>query len=214
VTHGSLSALVLDFGGVLTNDFWEVLREYARRDGLPQDALVDLVTKDPEGSQLLRSLEKGAIGQAAFEREVSRRLGVPRDGLLSRMAAALRPDEVMLAFVAEMRAQGVKIAILSNSWGSDYFDPYAPWKLHDRADVVVISDEVRMRKPEPGIFALVVDKLGVPASECVFVDDIAAYLAPAKAIGMVTVHHIDAESTIAELRRVFAPSASGHGRPD
>ncbi|MFC7759297.1 HAD family hydrolase [Catellatospora bangladeshensis] len=176
-----MKALVLDFGGVLTNDFWEVLRGFARSEGLSENALVDLVTKDPEGAELLRSLERGGIGQAEFEREMSARLGVPADGLLARMAADLRPDDVMLSAVAEIRSAGVKVGILSNSWGSDHFDPYAPWNLAERADVVVISDQVRLRKPDPEIFDLVLDRLGVPAADCLFIDDIAAYLAPAKA---------------------------------
>jgi putative hydrolase of the HAD superfamily len=198
-----LKALVLDFGGVLTNDFWEVLRSFARREGLHENALVDLVTKDAEGTELLRGLERGSIGQAEFEREMSIRLDVPADGLLARMAADLRPDEEMLTIVAELRTAGVKIGILSNSWGSDYFDPYAPWNLEDRADVVIISDKVRLRKPEPEIFDFVVDKLAVPASGCIFVDDIAAYLVPARAKGMAIWHHTNTAETVTELRRVF-----------
>jgi putative hydrolase of the HAD superfamily len=171
-----VKALVLDFGGVLTNDFWEVLRSFARREGLPENALVDLVTRDPEGIELLRDLERGSIGQAEFESKMSARLGVPADGLLVRMAADLRPDDAMLSVVAELRAAGVKVGILSNSWGGDYFDPYAPWNLEERADVVVISDQVRLRKPDPEIFDLVLDQLGIPAAECLFIDDIPAYL--------------------------------------
>lgn len=110
----------------------------------------------------------------------------------------------MLAIVAELRASGVKIAILSNSWGSDDFDPYAPWNLSDLADVVIISDQVHMRKPEPAIFDLAIDKLGVTANQCVFVDDIAAYLEPARNLGMTVLHHTDAAATIRELRNLFS----------
>lgn len=198
-----MKGLVLDFGGVLTNDFWDVLRSFARREGLHENALVDLVTKDAEGIELLRNLERGSIGQAKFEREMSTRLGVPADGLLARMAADLQPDDEMLAIVAELRATGVKVGILSNSWGSDYFDPYAPWNLEDRADVVIISDQARLRKPDPEIFDLVLDKLGLPAPQCLFIDDIPAYLEPARAKGMAVWHHTNSAATVAELRRIF-----------
>ncbi|MEV6525674.1 HAD family hydrolase [Longispora sp. NPDC051575] len=197
------SALILDFGGVLTTDFWACLRAFEHREGLAPGALVDLVTRDPAGHRLICDLEQGAIGQAEFEREAGARLGVDPDGLLARMAADLRPDERMLAAAAELRAGGAKLAILSNSWGSDYFDPYAPWHLDDRADVVVISDRVGLRKPDPRIFALTVDRLGLPAGSCVFVDDIAAYLEPAAALGMRVVHHTDADHTIPALRAAF-----------
>jgi putative hydrolase of the HAD superfamily len=198
-----MKALILDFGGVLTNDFWEVLRGFARREGLDERTFVGLFTRDPEGMELLQGLERGSIGQLRFETELAARLGVPAEGLLQRMGADLHPDEQMLAFVAELRAAGVKIAVLSNSLGSDYYDPYAPWDLTSRADVVIISDQVRLRKPDPEIFDLVLEKLGLPASECLFVDDIAAYLKPAQAMGMAVWHHTSTAETIAELRRVF-----------
>lgn len=198
-----MKALILDFGGVLTNDFWAVLRGFARREGLEESTFVGLFTRDPDGLELLRGLERGTIGQARFETELAARLGIAPDGLLQRMGADLRPDEDMLALVAELRAAGVKIAVLSNSLGSDYYDPYAPWDLATRADVVIISDQVRMRKPDPEIFELVLDQLGLPASQCLFVDDIAAYLKPAQALGMAVWHHTDTAETVAELRRVF-----------
>lgn len=199
-----MKALILDFGGVLTNDFWEVLRGFARREGLAEDTFAGLFTQDAEGMQLLRGLERGDIGQLDFEARLAARLGVAPEGLLKRLGADLRPDEEMLAVVAELRAAGVKIAVLSNSLGSDYYDPYAPWDLASRADVVIISDQVRLRKPEPEIFQLALEKLDEPASECLFVDDIAPYLKPAQAMGMAVWHHTSTPATVAELRRVFA----------
>lgn len=201
-------ALILDFGGVLTLDFWDALREFSRAEGLPDGALVDLVTKDPTGRRMLSDLERGAIGQARFERYMAERLGVERDGLLARMAAGLRPDDTMLAAVALIREAGIRVAILSNSWGSDYFDPYAPWDLESRADVVVISDQVKLRKPDPAIFDLAVERLGVPAEACVFVDDIAAYLEPARARGMAVIHHTGAATTTRKLAELFGVALS------
>jgi putative hydrolase of the HAD superfamily len=135
---------------------------------------------------------------------VAARPGVDPKGLLFRMAADLSPDEDMLSAVAALRARGIKVAILSNSWGSDYFDPYAPWRLEDRADVVIISDKVGLRKPDPGIFDLVIDKLEVPPNQCAFVDDMSAYLEPAKALGMTVIHHAHAATTVEALNRLFA----------
>jgi len=198
-----VKALILDFGGVLTNDFWETLRGFAKREGLDENTFLALFTRDPEGMELLRGLERGSIGQARFESELAARLGIAPDGLLERMGADLRPDEQMLALVAELRAAGIKIAVLSNSLGSDYHDFYAPFELESRADVVIISHQVKLRKPEPEIFALVLERLGLPADECLFVDDIAAYLKPAQAMGMAVWHHTSTTETVAELRRVF-----------
>ncbi len=119
------------------------------------------------------------------------------------MAADLRLEPVVVDAVAELRRQGVRTAVISNSWGSSPFDPYATFQLQERYDVVLISDRVGLRKPDPAIFELAVQKLGLPASKCVFVDDVACYLAPAEKLGMTTVHATDPATTVRELNRLF-----------
>jgi putative hydrolase of the HAD superfamily len=98
---------------------------------------------------------------------------------------------------------GIKVAVLSNSWGSTPFDPYARFRLSDRYDVVVISHQVGLRKPDPEIFALTVKRLELPGERCVFVDDVARYLPAARALGMATIHATDPATTVAELQRIF-----------
>jgi putative hydrolase of the HAD superfamily len=125
------------------------------------------------------------------------------------MCADLEPDEAMLAATTALHAQGVLIGVLSNSWGAGpwgggYFDPYDGYQLDERADAVVISDRVGIRKPEPEIFELMIGKLGVPAVEAVFVDDVAANLPPAREMGMQVIHHTATPATIAGLERLFA----------
>jgi HAD superfamily hydrolase (TIGR01509 family) len=149
------------------------------------------------------------VAQPDFERQLAAAVGLDSERLLGRMCADLHPDEPMLAAVAALRGQGVRIGVLSNSWGTGYFNPYEGYDLDDRADAVVISDQVRMRKPEPGIFALMLDKLGLPASATVFVDDIAANLVPARDLGMAVIHHTRTPTTLAELARLFGTPSGG-----
>nr|WP_240948366.1 HAD-IA family hydrolase [Planosporangium mesophilum] len=108
--------------------------------------------------------------------------------------------------ISVLRQRGVRLAVVSNSWGAGYFSPYAGWGLENLVDAIVISHEVGMRKPEPGIFALALDLLGVRAAGAVFVDDIASNLEPARAMGMRVVHHTDSGCTVAELQRQFPPA--------
>jgi putative hydrolase of the HAD superfamily len=91
----------------------------------------------------------------------------------------------------------------SNSWGSHPFEPYAPFQLDQRFDAVVISDQVGLRKPEPEIFRLAADRLGFPPNACVFVDDVARYLAPARDLDMGTIHATDPETAVAALKQLF-----------
>jgi putative hydrolase of the HAD superfamily len=196
--------LILDFGGVLTSDFFEVLRGFCRREGLPEDALLRLISVDGGAKGVLVDLERGAIRQPEFEAQVADLLNVPRAGLLRRIMADLRPNEPMLKTCENLRGRGVKAGVLSNSWGTEPFDPYAPWCLERNFDSVVISHRVGLRKPDPRIFELAARELELTPEECVYVDDIALYLDPAREMGMRVVHHTDAALTIRELETIFS----------
>jgi len=69
---------------------------------------------------------------------------------------------------------------------------------------VVISSEVGLRKPDPAIYELGAREIGLPPEACVFVDDLGGNLKPAAALGMATIKHVDAASTIAQLRELLA----------
>ena len=91
----------------------------------------------------------------------------------------------MTALVRRARHAGLRTGLLSNSWGNDY--PRDGWD--EMFDVVVISGEVGMRKPEPEIFHHTLDLIGLAAAECVFVDDLPHNVAAAVELGMVGVRH-------------------------
>jgi putative hydrolase of the HAD superfamily len=196
-------ALIVDFGGVLTTDLFESMRGFADREGLERDALVRLVTIDPEGKDLLASLEQGDITQLQFEQAVGSRLGVQPSGLEARIMADLRPDTLMLDTVAAIRAAGHRIAILSNTWGLEPYSVYEGYDLDSRCDVLIYSERVRLRKPDPRIFALAVERLSIAPQACVFVDDLSHNLSPARDMGMKVIHHTDSKETANALRRMF-----------
>jgi putative hydrolase of the HAD superfamily len=93
----------------------------------------------------------------------------------------------------------MQTALLSNSWGDQYLRD--GWQ--DMFDVVVISGEVGMRKPEQQIFAHTLTELDLLPSECVFVDDHDANIRAASALGIVGVLHRSYEQTAAELEVLF-----------
>lgn len=198
--------LVLDFGGVLTTSFDEALRSYCIRDGLPPDALEWMFTLDAGAHGALVDLECGKLGQAEFVALLARTLDVEADGLLERMTADLRREPLVATAAARLRQHGVRVAVLSNSWGSSPFDPYAPFRLHDTFDAVIISDQVGLRKPDPAIFRLTAGRLGLEPAQCVFVDDVARYLEPARALGMATIHATDPDETVEQLAEIFEVS--------
>jgi putative hydrolase of the HAD superfamily len=195
--------LLLDFGGVVTTDFFASLGAHCERLGLPHDRFRDLVTADPIGRALYHQVERGELSQSEFERKIARLLGVEPRGLVQGLLADLRPDPQMTEAVVHARAAGIRTGVISNSWGTTPFDPYAAYKLDEQFDAVVISSDVGIRKPDPAIYLLAADKLGVAPEACVFVDDIASNLRPAQEVGMAVVHHVEPARTIRELERLF-----------
>lgn len=191
--------LILDFGGVVTTDFYGALSAFCVREGLPPDAIKNAARNDPEGHAALAAAETGQLPQRAWEQALGRILRLDDYGLLGRALAGLRPQPEVLALVHRTRAAGIRVGILSNSWGAGDYDPYAGYDLDSRFDAVVISDQVGLRKPDPAIYLLTAEKLGVPAAECVFVDDTGSNLPVARDLGMATVHFTDPAAGLAEI---------------
>jgi putative hydrolase of the HAD superfamily len=121
------------------------------------------------------------------------------------MFAQMRPDPVMFDLVQDLKNAGVRVALLSNSWGNTY-----PRDRIDAVfDLVVISAEVGMRKPNPDIFAHALDLLDVPPERVVFIDDAEPNTDAAARLGMHTVLHTDPEDTRKKLARLV-PALEAH----
>ncbi|HEX7187990.1 MAG TPA: HAD family phosphatase [Actinomycetes bacterium] len=207
-----LRALVVDWGGVLTEPLDAAIQAWADIDGVDVDHYVDVMRSwlGPHQGELARdnpvaALERGEIEVPHFERQLARRLSevagreVDPTGLLQRMFDQFEHAPAMAGLVLRARRAGLRTGLLSNSWGNEY--PREGWD--EMFDAIVISGEVGMRKPEPEIFAHVLDLLGVAAGETVFVDDLAHNVRAAEEIGLVGVHHTSYGSTAAELEELF-----------
>jgi epoxide hydrolase-like predicted phosphatase len=203
-----VEALVVDYGGVLTNSLAETMGSWFAADGVDGEAfgraMRDLL--GPQGEREahvnpVHALERGEIEIPDFERRLAEHLvsttgdPVQADGLLTRMFAGFQRADGMVEVVRRVRTAGFKTALLSNSWGLDY--PREGWD--QLFDVTVISGEVGMRKPDRAIYELCARLLGVPPQSCVFVDDLAPNVKGAAAVGMVGVLHRTHDETVAEL---------------
>jgi epoxide hydrolase-like predicted phosphatase len=199
-----MRGLLVDFGGVLTTNVFQSFKQFAEAEGLEPDAIKRAFRDDPEALALLRRLEKNEITHEEFEPPFAERIGVPPDrvgGLVGRLFAGVGPDERMLDGVRRARAGGVRTGLISNSWGEGL--AYDQEMLDELFDAVVISGDVGMHKPEPEIFRLGAERVGVPPEECVFVDDLRENCAGAEEVGMTAILHRGADSTLPELERLL-----------
>lgn len=197
---------MVDFGGVLTTNIWAAFAEFCEAEGLDRDAVLALFRDDPEALALLRSLETGELDDAAFEPRFGALLGIKNHrGLIGRLFAGLAPDDAMIGAVRAARRAGVRTGLITNSWGLGIYER-APLDLFDAR---VISGEVGMHKPQPEIYLLGCERLGVAPEQAVFVDDLRENVSGAEAVGMTAILHRDSQATIAGLEELFAVPLSG-----
>ena len=212
LVSSSLSALVVDYGGVLTSPLQDSMQAWCEDDEIDLAAFQRVVREwlgssygDEAAVNPMHALERGEMAIPDFERELARRLtthdgrDVEPEGLLSRMFAGFRKQQPMFDVVRRAHDHGLKTALLSNSWGMEY--PREEWD--EIFDAVVISGEVGMRKPEPSIYRYAADQLVVQPGECVFVDDLGPNVKGAVGVGMVGVKFVSAEQAIDELEALF-----------
>ena len=196
-----MRALVVDFGGVLTTNIWRAFGQFCEAVGLPEDSVLELFRSDPEALALLRELETGELEPEEFEPRFGRLLGVKEtDGLIDRLFAGLEPEETMIEALRKAREGGIRTGLISNSWGLGIYDRGAPTDLFDAS---VISGEVGLHKPQPEIYELACERLGVKPAEAVFVDDLRENCEGAEAVGMTALLHRKPDETVARLEELL-----------
>ncbi len=196
---GERSAVLLDWGGVMTSSPFASFAAFCAAEGLDPSALADLFRHDRDTRALLIDFECGRMEEAEFEPRLAAALGVAHDGLVDHLFGAATIDAAMVDGVRALRERGVRTGLVSNSWGTRR---YPRELLAELFDGIVISGEEGVRKPDPRMYSLGAERAGAPPSECVFVDDLAFNLDPARAMGMAAVHHTAAAATLAELERL------------
>jgi putative hydrolase of the HAD superfamily len=202
VVQRRFQGLILDFAGVLTSNMVEVITDFERRERLGAGVFLR-AWADPAGQDLYRRLETGEIGQREWNVGFAALVGTASDNLMGRVLYALDPAYEVLRVAREARAAGIRTAVLSNSLGTDPHDPYLPYSLSSTFDVVVLSTDLGIRKPDPAIFEYTMDKLGVGAQACVFADDTENNVAAALALGIHAIHALDEDETARELRALL-----------
>ena len=207
-----IEAIVSDFGGVLTTPLLTSFMAIQDEIGItPENLGKGMRTiAEEDGANPLYALEKGEITEGAFLERLS-------DGLepllghrpqLHRFREvyfeALHPNPPMIKLMRELKAEGKRMAMLTNNVRE--WEPL--WRsmlpVDEIFETVVDSGFVGCRKPEARIYEMTLERLGLAAGSCLFVDDIAVNCDGAHAAGMSAVHFRDNEQAIAEVRALLA----------
>lgn len=212
---GEIKAIVSDFGGVLTTPLLAAFAAFQDDSGISPENLGKAMREGlAEGEELpLFRLERGEISEDEFIARLE-------DGLEAILGhrphlhhfrhqffGALDPNEPMIELMRELKASGLKMAMLTNNVRE--WEPL--WRsmlpVDEIFETVVDSGFVGCRKPESKIYRMTLERLGLPAESCLFVDDVEVNCEGARKAGMTAVHFRDNEQAIGEIRAALSPTA-------
>jgi putative hydrolase of the HAD superfamily len=204
-----IEAVVSDFGGVLTTPLLTSFMAIQDEIGISPEVLgkgMRTITAEDGGENPLYALERGEIAEVDFlarltdalEPELGHRPHLHR--FREVYFEALHPNPPMIELMRELKAEGKRMAMLTNNvreW-EPLWRPMLP--VDEIFETVVDSGFVGCRKPEARIYELTLERLGLPAEVCLFVDDLLPNCEGARAAGMTAVHFQNNEQAIAEIR--------------
>lgn len=206
-----INAVVWDFGGVLITPVTRMIEEVAGWHGVSMVEMLDVLMGPRETSTTdhpWHRAERGELPTDAMQAEVAPWAEAAGLTLTGReYERVLRGDfdlhHHVIERVARLRDEGYRTALLTNSFVE--FRPVLEAKVDFSIfDVVVDSSEVACRKPEPRIYEITTEMVGVPADEILYLDDFAANLVGATAAGWRTIHVTSGDHIIDDLDAALA----------
>ena len=197
-------AVIFDLGGVVVGSPLHAIAHYEAQRGIAPGAINRVVVATGPGGAWSR-LERGELTlerfYSAFDQDCAGAgHTISARDLMVLIAAATEPRAAMLDAIGRIRERGLATAAITNNWIADDGDSGA---LRSYFDVYVESAVVGIRKPDPGIFTLACDALGIAPAEAVFLDDIGSNLKTARALGMTTIKVQDPDAALAELEALL-----------
>jgi putative hydrolase of the HAD superfamily len=208
----SVKAVISDFGGVLTTPLIQSFVAFQDETGIAMERLGVAMQRlaEREGSHPLFELEKGRLTEADFLERIAAELE-PELGHRPEMHRfsdiyfdALEPNPPMIEVMRELKGRRLRTALLTNNVRE--WEPL--WRsmipIDELFEIVVDSAFVGCRKPEREIYEIVLERLGLTADACLFVDDTEINCDAARELGMKAVHFQANEQAITEIRAALA----------
>jgi putative hydrolase of the HAD superfamily len=201
-----IDTIIADYGGVLIAlpSRAENIANMAKTLGFEPEMLK--LGINGENSASWDSAKLGEITESAYWHDVGERLGLPADKVDWIKQQLFEEVEIRQAFWDTLK--GLKdrhshhLGILSNAIPS-FSDKWAELNFGDIFEVMVNSSDVGMSKPDPRLFALILDRMNTTAERCVFIDDQLKNIEPAAELGFHVVHFVDEAQAIADLKRIL-----------
>jgi putative hydrolase of the HAD superfamily len=204
-----IEAVIWDFGGVLTSSPFEAFARFETERGLP----ADIIRRTNAANHLENAwakFERAEVDIDTFDElfaAESLALGAEVRGrdVLPLLSGDLRPE--MVDALRRLKKTGLKTGCITNNLPANAIGSAGGRTLYIAEvmalfDHVIESAKIGLRKPDPRIYRMMVDALGVDPANCVYLDDLGVNLKPAREMGMTTIKVLNASQALAELEEV------------
>jgi putative hydrolase of the HAD superfamily len=201
-----IEAVIWDFGGVFTASPFEAFARYERERGITVGAIRKINTTNHENNAWAK-FERAEVDFAGFDAlfaAEARALGfeIPGRDVLQLLAGEFRPE--MIEALRRIKTR-FKTGCITNNMPSDSVGTSRSIYAHEVMelfDALIESSKAGIRKPDPRIYMMMCELLGVKPDACVYLDDLGGNLKPARAMGMTTIKVESGPQAIAELEAV------------
>ncbi len=200
-----IEAVIFDFGGVLTTSPFEAFARFETERGLP----ADIIRRTNAANHLENAwakFERAEVDLTTFDQlfaDESRALGAEVRGrdVLPLLSGDLRPSmvEALRRIKANFKTGCITNNLPDNAIGSASGRTLYIAEVMVLFDHVIESAKIGLRKPDPRIYRMMLDALGVDPARCVYLDDLGINLKPAREMGMTTIKVTSADQAISDL---------------
>jgi putative hydrolase of the HAD superfamily len=201
-------AVIFDLGGVVFGSPFEHFDAYEQTAGLPAGSVRRVIARSSEHGAWA-ALERGELTMpdfvVALETEAhSYGIAIDANEIMAMVSRGIGARPEMIEAITRIRERGLRTAALTNNWPGGGASGTPPGlRSLTVFDIVVESAIEGMRKPDPRIYHLTCERLGVAPTDAVFLDDIGANLKPARAMGMTTIKVEDPAQALRDLEAVL-----------
>jgi putative hydrolase of the HAD superfamily len=200
-----VEAVIWDFGGVFTTSPFEAFARFESERGLPAD-IIRRTNASNHWENAWAKFERAEVDIETFDQlfaEESLALGAEVRGkdILPLLSGDLRPEmvEALKSVKARFKTGCITNNLPANAIGSASGRSLYVADVMALFDHIIESAKIGLRKPDPRIYRMMVDALGVDPKHCVYLDDLGVNLKPARDMGMTTIKVVNAPQAIAEL---------------
>ena len=209
IMRPDFDAVIWDFGGVITTSPFDAFARYERERGLPVGIIRHINASNPNANAWAR-FERSEVDAAAFDRLFAAEaaaLGhaIPGADVIALLAGDIRPRMVLA--LDQLKQAGFVLGCITNNVAAgegagmarDAQAAGAVGAILARFDHVIESSKAGVRKPDPAIYRMMLDRIGIVAERAIYLDDLGINCKPAAALGMTAIKVLSEDQALRQL---------------